>query len=57
MTPRGFEPLFTPSGAIKNAGSEQAETAVTQPASVTSNVWKAVLNIAAAYRARSPCRG
>ncbi len=23
MTPKGFEPLFTPSGAIKNEGSEQ----------------------------------
>ena len=35
MTPRGFEPLFIPSGAIKNGGSEQTETAVsarTQPA-------------------------
>ena len=28
MTPRGFEPLFTPSGAMKNKGSEQTKTQV-----------------------------
>ncbi len=28
MTPKGFEPLFTASGAIKNEGSEQTKTEV-----------------------------